>query len=575
MIYGYEQPVQMPSMGVYDTDLIKSYIAGVREQYNQAQQDMKDFTKLYGDFVSQFGNDTDAYYNETLGAANQMMNQMYSNGIDPFKSPEARAMLTRFINSRDVGLLNKMKKSSENWDKYQEAIARARQDGTYDANFENWWLQTNNIDPTNWNTKTNGIWNRLSPDKYETLDAATYRMLGDLKDSFIKTENGYDWNGVDEQRVRDTIRDAVPGFLQTTLGQYYKYLAERDLRNEGNVLPTQEQIIQRLQDNMFGQAGQRQVRSTKEENPEHARQAKFANDVALERMGQAHDREMEMLRHNNKQKEAAFDAYLKYTYDRQIMHDQLNQPGSNPQSGISYLDSFIDASVSNMYGEQINSGTAKNGKGQNGVGVQTQMINYQHALLHTAQKHNMSHPDRYVLNNLTIPVNQEDVAQILGIEAYKKDGYYDVPNSFINKLYAPQHIFSRLEVGRQNRSYSQSKAKQTTSLRSRANTIPNSPIRIELMNGITSYLSTSGTMKGFAPVKITYYTQKPTAKDPGKTQTAYAYIDTGIRSNIVEDGKPVLWSPGTNNKLIFTNHQLNLKFGGNQDKADLLSNTVY
>jgi len=45
----------------------------------------------------------------TVGGARDMINQMLTNGIDPYKSPEARAAISRYINSVPTGVLNAMK----------------------------------------------------------------------------------------------------------------------------------------------------------------------------------------------------------------------------------------------------------------------------------------------------------------------------------------------------------------------------------------------------------------------------------------------------------------------------------
>ena len=59
----------------------------------------------------------------TVGGARDMINQMLANGIDPYKSPEARAAISRYINSVPTGMLNAMKQNAENRKKYDEAVA--------------------------------------------------------------------------------------------------------------------------------------------------------------------------------------------------------------------------------------------------------------------------------------------------------------------------------------------------------------------------------------------------------------------------------------------------------------------
>ena len=71
---GLETPIEMPSMGIYNTDLMKMYIAGVKDQYEKGQEEMKDFMKAYGDFYSDIPGATEAYNNMTIGGARDMIN---------------------------------------------------------------------------------------------------------------------------------------------------------------------------------------------------------------------------------------------------------------------------------------------------------------------------------------------------------------------------------------------------------------------------------------------------------------------------------------------------------------------
>ena len=50
---------------------------------------------------------------------------MLANGIDPYKSPEARAAISRYIASVPTWRLNEMKRSAENAALYKKALAEA------------------------------------------------------------------------------------------------------------------------------------------------------------------------------------------------------------------------------------------------------------------------------------------------------------------------------------------------------------------------------------------------------------------------------------------------------------------
>ena len=87
--------------------------------------------KLYGDFYSDIPGATEAYNNMTIGGARDMINQMLANGIDPYKSPEARAAISRYIASRDTATLNRYKRDAENAKAYKAAEAKMKANGTW------------------------------------------------------------------------------------------------------------------------------------------------------------------------------------------------------------------------------------------------------------------------------------------------------------------------------------------------------------------------------------------------------------------------------------------------------------
>lgn len=222
---GYETPVEMPSMGIYNTDLMKMYIAGVKDQYEKGQEEMKDFMKLYGDFYSPIAGDTQRYNDMTVGGARDMINQMLANGIDPYKSPEARAAISRYINSVPTGMLNAMKQNAENRKKYDEAVAQARLAGKLDPEYEAWALKQAGLD--NFSTiGPNGeirTWDRLAPDPKQEWAAVAVPYLKE----FDKTEKldsdvkGYTKWGVSDANKKAGV-DAVMNAANNTPWLQYK-----------------------------------------------------------------------------------------------------------------------------------------------------------------------------------------------------------------------------------------------------------------------------------------------------------------------------------------------------------------
>ena len=219
---GYETPVEMPSMRIYNTDLMKMYIAGVKDQYEKSQEEMKDFMKLYGDFYSDIPGATERYNQMTVAGARDMINQMLANGIDPYKSPEARAAISRYIASRDTATLNRYKRDAENAKAYKAAEAKMKANGTWGSDdFQRAMLGGKLLE-------------EWDPDKPFTATAPyEYRSLYDLAlpqfAKFGKTEDlgpgsrpFYRKYGISEPNIQTAIEGTVMSGDSSAYGQYYR-----------------------------------------------------------------------------------------------------------------------------------------------------------------------------------------------------------------------------------------------------------------------------------------------------------------------------------------------------------------
>lgn len=67
MILGYEKPVEIAPMSVYDNDLFKTYIGALKDDYDKTLAEQKDFAKTVGDFYSPSSIDNQAWYDMTMG----------------------------------------------------------------------------------------------------------------------------------------------------------------------------------------------------------------------------------------------------------------------------------------------------------------------------------------------------------------------------------------------------------------------------------------------------------------------------------------------------------------------------
>lgn len=240
---GYETPVEMPSMRIYNTDLMKMYIAGVKDQYEKSQEEMKDFMKLYGDFYSDIPGATEAYNNMTIGGARDMINQMLANGIDPYKSPEARAAISRYIASRDTATLNRYKRDAENAKAYKAAEAKMKANGTWGSDdFQRAMLGGKLLeewDPDKPFTAT-------SPYEYKDLDALTAQQFAPFKaQEFLGySRPGYMLRGTKPERIQEAIIAAMTDLPNSAQGQYQIELARKQAEAlaaaEGRTLSPEE-----------------------------------------------------------------------------------------------------------------------------------------------------------------------------------------------------------------------------------------------------------------------------------------------------------------------------------------------
>ena len=221
---GYETPVEMPSMGIYNTDLMKMYIAGAKDQYEKGQEEMKDFMKLYGDFYSDIPGATEEYNRLTLGGARDMINQMMAAGIDPYKSPEARAAISRYIASRPTGLLNEMKRSAETAAAYKKALAQAQNDPNFDPEYNRYMIGG---DLESWDPRK--PWTTSAPYIAPSMESIAKPYMEKFKQSEMLDSDrpGYIKLGTTDKNQQAAIRGTLEMFENTPYGQYKRQQADQ------------------------------------------------------------------------------------------------------------------------------------------------------------------------------------------------------------------------------------------------------------------------------------------------------------------------------------------------------------
>ena len=304
MIYGQDEPMLFPVADLYDSGMMQMYINAAREQYNQARDDMKEFSKLYGDFFSPFSKDMEWVDAQTRGRVNDALNYMQANGIDPLRSAEGRALVSKIIRDTNVAGINQRRANAKMAEEYIKNRGTMIANGTYNPDYENYLLAQMGLGRFEDFDSSMGAWTRTSPAKYQDLNAATSSWFDDLKgeDLGLDPTGKYRMFGVNEDQLQRSMTPMLPGFVHTDLGGYYYNLAKKQLQAEGNAAPSEDEVLNRLRSGIVG--ANKEKMYTKYDTDDYAKmqqqhryelaedKAKTANDVAAHRKKAEIDREM-------------------------------------------------------------------------------------------------------------------------------------------------------------------------------------------------------------------------------------------------------------------------------------------
>lgn len=254
MIYGQDEPMLFPVADLYDSGMMQMYINAAREQYNQARDDMKEFSKLYGDFFSPFSKDMEWVDAQTRGRVNDALTYMQANGIDPLRSAEGRALVAKIIRDTNVAGINQRRANAKMAEEYIKNRGTMIANGTYNPDYENYLLGQMGLGRFEDFDSSMGAWTRTSPAKYQDLNAATSSWFDDLKgeDLGLDPTGRYRMFGVNEDQLQRSMSPMLPGFVHTDLGGYYYELAKKQLQAEGNAAPSEDEVLNRLRSGIVG-----------------------------------------------------------------------------------------------------------------------------------------------------------------------------------------------------------------------------------------------------------------------------------------------------------------------------------
>ena len=346
MIYGQDEPMLFPVADLYDSGMMQMYINAAKEQYNQNREDMKEFMKTYGDFMSPFANDIAWVDQQTRGRINEAMRYLQENGIDPLRSAEGRAIIQNVINSVDKAGINQRRANAAIGEEYLKARGQLAAKGLYNSEYENWLLKQMGLPDFEHFDSSMGSWTRTSPAEFKDLNAATTNWF-DMEDSDLGMDptGKYRMTGVNRSMMEKALTQQLPGFTSGDLGGFY--------------LEKARQAVQAQHPELSGAAldlaAMNELRNNiLTANHERERVKYTADPYVVKAVEQQYDLQKEAVKHSyNMQEIAAHGAQDRAT--------KAYNPTSNSDNQNSYSYSLFLAGIQNYAGQNIRSQEAIRG----------------------------------------------------------------------------------------------------------------------------------------------------------------------------------------------------------------------
>lgn len=318
MVYSRDQWIQLPVKDLYDSQIMLASINAARDMYEKGQQQVKDFQKDYGDFYSPIQKDMDWYNKNVINGSKDVINSLYDKGIDPLRSAEGRAAISRFVNNIPTGDINKLKMGSKIAQEYLRNRAMLEAQNKYNDDFEKYVNGGKSIE--DWDTLKDGVWTRQSPSEFTTLKAATENWFNNrtphalTKDDVVSFgmpyDKNYDYTGYTYKDLTNVASKNTPGWIGSPIANYYRHIAKQQLLNEGVKDPTNAQVETRLQQNVTDANKEWIVNPIKQVNEYAKMDKQFAQQASMQARGFQHDKEMEAIRNRN----AKENMYLSWRY---------------------------------------------------------------------------------------------------------------------------------------------------------------------------------------------------------------------------------------------------------------------
>lgn len=174
-----------------------------------AQQD--EAMAKWSEYKSPSAVDTNTWYNETIGKAKSIVEEMAANP-DLIKTAEGRARLQSTIRNVDREKLSTLLQSRDNMLSRQKVNQELMIRGAYDPDWHG-------VDFLNYDSSKTGTFNDVSPLAYKSIQDLTDPYYKGIQDSFIESKGGYDYTGVTKDMIANIADTNLSGIMNTPEAQ--------------------------------------------------------------------------------------------------------------------------------------------------------------------------------------------------------------------------------------------------------------------------------------------------------------------------------------------------------------------
>lgn len=181
------------------------------DERKQAEKDLATYIQKANEFTSLLSKDVDTYNKTAFNPQIRQYIEQAASNPSVMKDMGWRSGLQAAVNSVDYGMLNKLKSSAESAKIYNTAVQKLAMEGKMPPGWEPNYFDT-------YSTADSGVFN-ATPLAYETTVETIKPYVDNLKASYLYTDKGYDYFGVDNATVARQIDAFKSDILSNPINQ--------------------------------------------------------------------------------------------------------------------------------------------------------------------------------------------------------------------------------------------------------------------------------------------------------------------------------------------------------------------